>query len=51
MLEGLRDADEKESIEALHSLIRKDPYVLDKFNKIPLVQTPLHIATRAFTVG
>lgn len=31
-------------INALYELIRQDPYILDKFDKTPFVDTPLHAA-------
>ncbi|XP_059444292.1 uncharacterized protein LOC132176176 [Corylus avellana] len=44
---SLRDAAQEGSIDALHSLVRGDPYILDTIDKIPFVETPLHIAASA----
>ncbi|KAL9438120.1 hypothetical protein AB3S75_023896 [Citrus x aurantiifolia] len=35
---------------ALYSLIRKDPYILDNFDRIPFIETPLHAAARSGNV-
>ncbi|XP_059441862.1 ankyrin repeat-containing protein BDA1-like [Corylus avellana] len=47
MDESLRDAVQQGNIDALYSLIRRDANVLDTIDKIPFVETPLHIATSA----
>jgi ankyrin repeat protein len=47
MDQSLRDAAQQGSIDALHSLVREDPYILDTIDKIPFVETPLHIAASA----
>ncbi|XP_010110571.2 ankyrin repeat domain-containing protein 6 [Morus notabilis] len=44
MDERLKVAAEKGDIDMLYSLIREDPYVLDNIERIPFVDTPLHIA-------
>jgi hypothetical protein len=44
MDESLRNAAKQRNIDALYSLIQRDAYVLDTINKIPFVETPLHIA-------
>ncbi|XP_059441848.1 ankyrin repeat-containing protein BDA1-like [Corylus avellana] len=43
----LRDAAEQGNIDALYVLIEKDAHVLDRVDKIPFVDTPLHIAVSA----
>ncbi|XP_024045580.1 ankyrin-1 [Citrus clementina] len=35
---------------ALYSLVRQDPYILDKFDRIPFIETPLHDAARSGNV-
>ncbi|XP_052292814.1 ankyrin repeat-containing protein BDA1-like isoform X2 [Citrus sinensis] len=35
---------------ALYSLVRQDPYILDKFDTIPFIETPLHDAARSGNV-
>jgi ankyrin repeat protein len=47
MDESLKDAAQQGNIDALYSLIRRDAYVLDTIDKIPFVETPLHIAASA----
>jgi ankyrin repeat protein len=47
MDQSLRDAAQEGSIDALHSLVQGDPYILDTIDKIPFVETPLHIAASA----
>ncbi|XP_059441853.1 ankyrin repeat-containing protein BDA1-like [Corylus avellana] len=47
MDQSLRDAAQQGSIDALHSLVRGDPYILETIDKIPFVETPLHIAASA----
>ncbi|XP_059441880.1 ankyrin repeat-containing protein BDA1-like [Corylus avellana] len=47
MYQSLRDAAQEGSIDALHSLVRGDPYILDTIDKIPFVETRLHIAASA----
>ncbi|KAB9334812.1 hypothetical protein FH972_027026 [Carpinus fangiana] len=44
MDQSLRDVAQQGSIDALHSLVRGDPYILDTIDQIPFVKTPLHIA-------
>ncbi|KAK8492714.1 hypothetical protein V6N12_017069 [Hibiscus sabdariffa] len=40
----LKEAAETDNIDALHVLIRDDPNILERIDKIPFVQTPLHVA-------
>ncbi|KAG6635877.1 ankyrin repeat-containing protein BDA1-like isoform X2 [Carya illinoinensis] len=40
----LRDAAQQGNTQALYCAIKKDPGVLDKIDKIPFVETPLHTA-------
>ncbi|KAK8643374.1 hypothetical protein V6N13_012674 [Hibiscus sabdariffa] len=40
----LREAAETGNIDALHVLIRDDPYILERVDQIPFIQTPLHVA-------
>ncbi|KAA8525989.1 hypothetical protein F0562_007911 [Nyssa sinensis] len=47
MDESLRQAVENGNIDALYASIRDDPYVLEKIDQIPFVDTPLHIAASA----
>ncbi|XP_059428647.1 ankyrin repeat-containing protein BDA1-like [Corylus avellana] len=47
MDQSLRDAAQEGSIDALHSLVRGDPYTLDTIDKIPFVETPLRVAASA----
>jgi ankyrin repeat protein len=47
MDQSLRDAAEQGSIDALYALIGRDAKVLDRFDEIPFVDTPLHIAASA----
>ena len=35
---------------ALYSLVRQDPYILYKFDRIPFIETPLHDAARSGNV-
>jgi ankyrin repeat protein len=44
LCQSLRDAAEQGSIDALYALIRTNADVLDSMDKIPIVETPLHIA-------
>ncbi|XP_028069516.1 ankyrin repeat-containing protein BDA1-like [Camellia sinensis] len=34
-------------VEALYNLIQQDPFVLDKIDQVPFVDTPLHVAISA----
>ncbi|XP_062147024.1 ankyrin repeat-containing protein BDA1-like [Alnus glutinosa] len=47
MNSSLRDAARQGSIDALYASIQSDPEVLDRIDKIPFVETPLHIAAFA----
>ncbi|KAE8713911.1 putative Ankyrin repeat-containing protein [Hibiscus syriacus] len=40
----LREAAETGNIDALHVLIGDDPYILERIDQVPFIQTPLHIA-------
>ncbi|GMI90309.1 hypothetical protein like AT4G10720 [Hibiscus trionum] len=40
----LIEAAETGNINALHALIGDDPYILERIDQIPFVQTPLHVA-------
>ncbi|KAK7313078.1 hypothetical protein VNO77_37459 [Canavalia gladiata] len=42
--ERLKAAAEEGDIDLLYTLIQEDPYVLDRLDLIPFVETPLHIA-------
>ncbi|XP_062147286.1 ankyrin repeat-containing protein BDA1-like [Alnus glutinosa] len=44
---SLRDAADQGSIDALYASIQMDPEVLDRIDKIPFVETPLHIVASA----
>ena len=44
MDQSLRDAAKHGSIDALYALIQGDANVLDRIDKIPFAETPLHIA-------
>ncbi|XP_039071980.1 ankyrin repeat-containing protein BDA1-like [Hibiscus syriacus] len=41
---SLKEAAETENIDALHLLIRDDPYILERLDQVPFVETPLHVA-------
>ena len=51
MDERLRAAAEKGDIDMLYTLIREDPYLLDHIDRIPFVDTPLHIAASVGHTG
>ncbi|GMN30796.1 hypothetical protein TIFTF001_002957 [Ficus carica] len=40
----LKGAAESGDINMLYALIRQDPFVLDRIDHIPFVETPLHVA-------
>jgi ankyrin repeat protein len=44
---SLRDAAHQGNIDALYTLIARDPEVLDRVDKIPFVETPLHTVASA----
>ncbi|KAE8055482.1 hypothetical protein FH972_012322 [Carpinus fangiana] len=44
MDQRLKDAAQEGNIDTLYELIKEDANVLDKIDKIPFVETPLHIA-------
>jgi len=43
----LRDAAQQRSIDALYASIQRDPEVLNRIDKIPFVETPLHTVASA----
>ncbi|XVE57554.1 hypothetical protein DITRI_Ditri04bG0099700 [Diplodiscus trichospermus] len=47
MDEQLRIAAENGDVYALYIRLGQDPYILDRIDQIPIVDTPLHIAARA----
>ncbi|XP_071917257.1 ankyrin repeat-containing protein BDA1-like [Coffea arabica] len=47
MEEALKAASGEGNIDALYKLIEKDPEILDSFNKVQFVHTPLHEAAKA----
>jgi ankyrin repeat protein len=44
---SLRDAADQGNIDTLYASIQMDPEVLDRIDKIPFVETPLHIVASA----
>ena len=40
----LNKAAEDGGVDALYALLAKDPYLLDRIDQIPFVETPLHVA-------
>ncbi|XVF51859.1 hypothetical protein PTKIN_Ptkin04bG0217800 [Pterospermum kingtungense] len=47
MDEQLQIAAENGDVDALYTRLAQDPYVLDRIDQIPIVDTPLHAAARA----
>ncbi|XVF10922.1 hypothetical protein REPUB_Repub07fG0225200 [Reevesia pubescens] len=47
MDEPLRIAAENGDANALYAKLAQDPYLLDRIDQIPIVDTPLHVAARA----
>ncbi|KAE8055787.1 hypothetical protein FH972_012609 [Carpinus fangiana] len=47
MEQSLRDAAQQGNIDALYASIRADVNVLDRIDKLPFVETPLHVAASA----
>ncbi|XVF51858.1 hypothetical protein PTKIN_Ptkin04bG0217700 [Pterospermum kingtungense] len=47
MDEQLQIAAENGDVDALYTRLAQDPYVLDRIDQIPIVDTPLHVAARA----
>ncbi|KAL7167042.1 hypothetical protein ACSBR2_037663 [Camellia fascicularis] len=47
MDERLIGAAQTADVEALYNLIQHDPFVLDKIDQVPFVDTPLHVAISA----
>lgn len=43
----LREASQAGNIDALYALIQENPYVLQHIDKVPFVDTPLHVAASA----
>ncbi|KAG5403247.1 hypothetical protein IGI04_009366 [Brassica rapa subsp. trilocularis] len=46
---SLEAAAKSGNIDLLYELIREDPYVLDKIDNVPFIDTPLHVAALAGT--
>ncbi|KAG4136273.1 hypothetical protein ERO13_D08G270800v2 [Gossypium hirsutum] len=44
MNDSLREAAATGNIDAFYALIQKDPYMLERIDHIPFIDTPLHIA-------
>ncbi|XP_059441851.1 uncharacterized protein LOC132174175 [Corylus avellana] len=44
MDQSLRDVATQGNIDALYALVRRDVKVLDRIDKLPFVETPLHVA-------
>ncbi|XVF23814.1 hypothetical protein REPUB_Repub13aG0071900 [Reevesia pubescens] len=40
----LREAAQTGNIDVLYSLIQEDPYILERIDQVPFIDTPLHIA-------
>ncbi|CAL5441733.1 unnamed protein product [Camellia sinensis] len=47
MDESLIGAAQTGDVETLYNLIQGDPFVLDKIDQVPFVDTPLHVAISA----
>ncbi|XP_021293105.1 ankyrin repeat-containing protein BDA1-like [Herrania umbratica] len=47
MDEQLQIAAENGDVDALYTRLAQDPYLLDRIDRIPIVDTPLHVAARA----
>ena len=47
MDEQLQIAAENGDVDALYARLAQDPYLLDRTDQIPIVDTPLHMAARA----
>ena len=46
---SLQAAAKSGNIDLLYELIHEDPYVLDKIDNVPFIDTPLHVAALAGT--
>ena len=46
LVQRLKDAAESGDTSVLYSLIREDPYILERLDGVPYVDTPLHTAAR-----
>ncbi|XVE69111.1 hypothetical protein DITRI_Ditri09bG0124400 [Diplodiscus trichospermus] len=40
----LREAAKVGNIDGLYAIIQKDPYILERIDQVPFVDTPLHVA-------
>ncbi|PPR82572.1 hypothetical protein GOBAR_AA38144 [Gossypium barbadense] len=40
----LREAAKAGNIDSLYAVIRKDPYILDRIDQVPFIDTPVHVA-------
>ncbi|XP_040967894.1 ankyrin repeat-containing protein BDA1 [Gossypium hirsutum] len=40
----LREAVKAGNIDSLYAVIRKDPYILDRIDQVPFIDTPVHVA-------
>ncbi|KAF8412855.1 hypothetical protein HHK36_000827 [Tetracentron sinense] len=47
MDQRLTEAARKGDIDALYALIHEDPFILEKVDQVPFIDTPLHIAVSA----
>ncbi|KAF8412914.1 hypothetical protein HHK36_000886 [Tetracentron sinense] len=47
MDQRLMDAAREGDIDAMYVLLREDPYILDNIDRVPFIDTPLHIAVSA----
>ncbi|XWS49170.1 hypothetical protein CRYUN_Cryun13aG0140800 [Craigia yunnanensis] len=47
MDEQLQIAAENGDVDALYTRLAQDPYLLDRIDQVPIVDTPLHMAARA----
>ncbi|XVE99497.1 hypothetical protein REPUB_Repub03eG0203900 [Reevesia pubescens] len=43
----LREAAQVGNIDGLYAIIQKDPYILERIDQVPFVDTPLHVAVAA----
>ncbi|XVF83567.1 hypothetical protein PTKIN_Ptkin16aG0499600 [Pterospermum kingtungense] len=47
LLDNLKEAARAGDINGLYAIIHKDPYILEKIDQIPFVDTPLNVAAAA----
>ncbi|XVF75403.1 hypothetical protein PTKIN_Ptkin13bG0185500 [Pterospermum kingtungense] len=47
MAVALKEAAQSGNIDALYQLFRYDPYLLERIDEVPFIDTPLHTAAAA----